>query len=409
MSAWEGNVDDGNVTPFPLRPRRLRKRAPADIPPRSWLYGTILQRRYCTILFAPGGVGKSQLALGAAIDLASDRHLFGLHVFERVRVWYLSLEDDEDEIDRRIAAYCLVHDLAWDDLEDWLFTHDGRVRPVCIARKGEDGSTIAFPDIDELVTHASLNGIGVLVVDPFIRSHQLAENSNVEMDAAMAAWAMVAQEVGCAVLLVHHSRKGPADNRDGARGASALVDACRTALLLSTMSAEEAAEVGIPSAAAGHFVRLDGAKSNMAPASEAMWFEMVERELGNGTETYPHGDRVSALRRWSKPGVMNIPAPELRAFFDGVRAGPSVGEQYTLAKTGPNNVRWVGHLLLRICDGMPERRATLILKLWVENGVLSPGEYTSPGQRKPRAGIALNESKVVSIINLGGDAPFNEC
>ena len=82
-----------------------------------WLYGTILSRGTTTILVAPGGVGKSQLALAMAADLGSGRGLLGFHIFQRVAVWYFNLEDDEDELDRRVAAFRLVHNVAWDELK----------------------------------------------------------------------------------------------------------------------------------------------------------------------------------------------------------------------------------------------------------------------------------------------------
>src|SRR4051794_33562944 len=81
-----------NVTPLPLALTRLRQRAPAEIEPRQWLYGTILQRKYVSLLVAPGGTGKSQLALGFGIDLVTGRKLLGPHVFERVPTWFLTLE-----------------------------------------------------------------------------------------------------------------------------------------------------------------------------------------------------------------------------------------------------------------------------------------------------------------------------
>ena len=103
MVSWDryGKGDD-NVTRLPLRPRRLRRREPHEFRPRPWLYGTILSRGTTTILVAPGGVGKSQLALAMAADLGSGRGLLGFHIFQRVAVWYLNLEDDEDELDRRV-------------------------------------------------------------------------------------------------------------------------------------------------------------------------------------------------------------------------------------------------------------------------------------------------------------------
>ena len=402
-------MDDGNVTPFPLRPHRLREMEPGDLAPRLWLYGTVLIRRHVTVLVAPGGTGKSQLALGFALDLACGRQLLDYHTFERTPVWYLSLEDDEDEVERRVAAFRLVHGIEWDELRDHIYVHNGRERPVCIARTGEDGSAIQFPDLTEIIAAIRSCGIGVMVVDPFVRAHQLNENDNGEMDAAMAAWSVVAEETNCAILLVHHTRKMPATGIEASRGASAVTNAARVGLLLSPMGDAEAGEVGIRPDDRHRFIRLDNAKTNMAPAGAAVWFEMVEVALGNGNAIYPQGDSVSALRRWTKPRPMAMTGPQLCQVFDDLRAGPGDGEQYTLSKTGPSNPRWAGRVLMRVCPDMTEASVRSMLKSWVANGVLVPVQYHSPTQSKPRQGLNLNEGKVAGILNSCTGPPLDEC
>ena len=246
MSAWDkfGGGDD-NITRLPLPLRRVRTLDPAQIPPREWLYSTLLLKRHVTMLVAPGGTGKSQLALATAIDLATGRGLLGYHIFQRVPTWILSLEDDADELDRRIAAFRLVHNIGWDELDGWLHVHGDRARPVCMAKLDPEHGSIVFPDHDEIVASARAGSIGAIWVDPFIRSHELDENNNPHMDAAVAAWMRVAEEVGCAVSLVHHVRKGPAAGIETARGAKALTDAARVGLLLTAMTTEEAEEIGI--------------------------------------------------------------------------------------------------------------------------------------------------------------------
>ncbi len=50
---------------------------PNQLPPREWLYSTCLIRGYVSILVAPGGVGKSVLALTECIALACGREILG--------------------------------------------------------------------------------------------------------------------------------------------------------------------------------------------------------------------------------------------------------------------------------------------------------------------------------------------
>lgn len=403
MGKWDSYDGGDNVTPLPLRLRKAIARDPATIPAREWLYGTLLQRRYTTMLIAAGGTGKSQLALGMALDLASAKRLLGFHIFQRVPVWFLNLEDDENELDRRIAAYRLVHRISWPELDDHIYVHTGRERPVCMARiDPQDGTSIVFPDREEIVALARVARIGCIIVDPFVRSHMLDENNNPQMDAAMAAWNAVAEATGCAVMLVHHVRKGIAAGIEAARGAKALTDAARVGMLLSAMSVAEAEEIGIEAGEAHRFVRLDSAKSNMAPAGSAIWFEMAEVNLGNCTATYPAGDNVSALRRWIKPTPWEaLDGRRLGAIFTALRAGPGEGEQFTLTRRGRDNPRWAGFVLMKLA-GLTEPQAASILWRWAENGVIVTAEYFSPGQRKQRLGLSFNDIKIDEIVAAYG-------
>lgn len=404
MASFDDYHGDGdNVSRLPLRLQKARPLDPEQINPRQWLYGTALQRRYTTILVAAGGTGKSQLALGMALDLASGRKLFGFHIFERAPVWILNLEDDEDELDRRIAAFRMVHNIAWSELDNYLFVHSGRERPVCMARVDpEDGTTIMFPDKDEMIACIRAGNIGLIVIDPFIRSHQLDENSNPQMDAAVAAWNDIAELTGCSILLVHHVRKGIGGTIEAARGAKALTDAARVGFVLAAMTAEEATEIDIPEGEAHRFVRLDGAKSNMAPAAQAIWFEMIERNLGNARPLYPAGDTVSALSRWTKPSAFDaLDQPTLAAIFAALRRGPGNEEQFTLTRQGRINGRWAGFAIMQTA-GLSEDRATTILDQWARNGVVTGAEYMSAQQRKLRTGIRLDDERVAAMLAATG-------
>ena len=402
MADWSryrgGDDPPDNVTQLPLAPEPIPEFDPSNIPPRQWLYGTILLRRYATMLIAPGGTGKSQLALGIGLDLATGRRLLGYHVFERTAVWYLNLEDDPDELNRRVAAFRMVHDIPWQQIRGFFYVHGGRKRPVCMAKVGDDGSTIVFPDRDEIMRGAELRNIGSIWVDPFIKSHELDENSNPQMDAAVAAWTAVAEEVGCSVGLVHHVRKGAATGIEAARGAKGMTDAARVGLLLTAMSAEEGGEIGIAKEDAHRFLRLDNAKANMSPAGAAMWFEMVERNLGNGTKLYPAGDTVSALRRWSRPTAWgSLDRYTLGVIFTELRAGPGDGEQFTLSRAGRDAPRWVGSVLMRVASVNDAQAATVVTE-WNSNGVVVAAEYFSKQQRKSRTGILLNEAKIAEMV-----------
>ena len=103
MDAEPGPNGSGTAEPFGLD----EWDAGDDVelpPPREWLLGNTFCRKYLSSLLGDGGVGKTALRYAQALSLATGRPLTGEHVFLRCRVLIVSLEDDADELRRRIRA-----------------------------------------------------------------------------------------------------------------------------------------------------------------------------------------------------------------------------------------------------------------------------------------------------------------
>ena len=88
----------------------------APIPPRGWLLGNVFCRRFVSSLLAEGGAGKTALRVAQGLALATGRPITGEHVFQRCRVLIVSLEDDKDELRRRVRAAMLHHGISQDDV-----------------------------------------------------------------------------------------------------------------------------------------------------------------------------------------------------------------------------------------------------------------------------------------------------
>jgi RecA-family ATPase len=91
------------------------------IPPRAWLLGNIFARGFMSSLLADGGTGKTALRYAQLLSLAIGRSLTGDHVFQRCRVLIISLEDDTNELRRRILALLLHYKIDRSELKGWLF------------------------------------------------------------------------------------------------------------------------------------------------------------------------------------------------------------------------------------------------------------------------------------------------
>ncbi len=391
-AAWGRHVATPPAAiPPPLAADPATLPAPATIPPREWLYGSRLIRRCVSVLAAPGGAGKSALALGQALALATGRPILGERVHHSALAWVFNLEDPLEEMQRRLAALMMLHAIPNAAVSGRLFLNTGRLRRLVMAEPDGEGG-VALPDQGPMIAAARAAGLGLIVVEPFVKSHRLDENSNVQMDAA-TAWAEVADQAGCAVLLVHHVRKGTADGVDATRGAKALTDAARSASLLSAMTPEEAAALGVPERERWRHVRLDDAKANLAPrGTAARWYRLESVSLGNGTALYPLGDAVGAIAPWTPPSPFRDLSPaDCNRALDAIAEGQD-GHALTRHRTGRAGGRWAG-AVLELMFGFAPDEAARVLAVWLKSGLLIEEEYRHPEQRKARLGLKVVDAK----------------
>ena len=376
--------------------RHARLPDPQTLLPRQWLYGTQLIRGFVTVLVAPGGTGKSAYAMAVGMALAARRQFLGDHIFAPVNVAIINLDDPMDELERRVAAVMLAHKIPRQDLDGRLFLEDcdGHGLTLAAPARDDNGFYVANPDEQALIALIRENDIGLIVCDPFAESHTLEENSNPQMIQAAAVWRRIARATNCAVLLVHHVRKGDSTGIDAARGAKALTDSARVGLLMTTMSAGEAEEFGISDDDRLSYVRLDDAKRNMAAAAKARWFQLRSVRLGNCFDPlYPNGDSVGAIVAWQPPEdeLATAPNHDLNAALDAIGAGPSPGVLYTPSKRGQSSDRWCGNVLRQMFD-TSEKQAGKMIKDWLKSGTLQVTEYRHPKFRKIVAGVTVNDT-----------------
>jgi hypothetical protein len=386
----------------PVEIKEARDLTANDIPPRPWIYDLALVRGFVSVLVAPGGTGKSLYALTVAASIATGKPLLGEHVHKRCKVWLVNLDDPLEELDRRYLALRMNYTLHCEDWKGWLFMESGDDRELVMAEiNPEDGFSVHHPDEDMVVAGIMQNKIGVLIVDPFAESHSLEENSNPQMVQAAAAWRRIARRTNCAILLVHHVRKGAiVGDIDGARGAKALTDSCRVGLLMASMTTDEAEQLGIDPENRTSFVRLDSAKANLAPrAGQAKWFHLKRIKIGNGTPEYPNGDDVAVIEAWQPPSAFEgVDAVVIDRIFRQFEEGLGNGEHYCLAKQAKE--RWAGHVIVKE-TGRTERQVSVILKEWIKNQVIGEEEYASPSRKGGLSKRVILDDKLASEMRRG--------
>ena len=276
---------------------------------------------------------------------------------------------------------------------DRLLTDSGRDVPIMLARQQGGEIVVARPVTAALIEAIRRLRIDVLVIDPLVSVHAVAE-TNEGLQAVLAEWRYVADAAGCAVELVHHTNKSAALDGDafgvyGSRGGGALIDGVRSARFLVRMTADEAARIGIDEAARRATFRVEDGKSNMAPPGAAVWRRMIGVNLGNGAGLYPDGDWVGVCTAWTPPDAFAG-----MTLDDLARVQSALTTTAEPAKANERASDWAGHVVAEVLAldigrgaGKADRNAAqnaarakvrALLSGWLRSGALVIDHIRSP-------------------------------
>ena len=369
-------------------------RDPASIPPREWLYGGHYIRQFITATVAPGGVGKSSLALVEALDMATGRGLLtGKPTGQRHRVIYWNGEDPLIETERRVAAACLHFGITADELGDRLVICSGRDLPIRIAEDTRDGFAIARPLVEEITADLIRSGADALILDPFVKSHGVSENDNNKIDAVASQWAAIADRANVSIELIHHLRKASGTGQDrgaeDARGGVALIAAARSVRVLNVMQPGEADTLGIPDETRRRCFRVDDGKANLQPprgtGDQAIWRYLASVPLGNGQAGLA-ADHVGVVTAWVKPAIGdNVTAEHVAEITRRLWAGEP-------NRRDPRSPDWAGKWIagvlgVDLAGAGATKRVGKMLDVMVSQGRLGVGSEMDE-RRRPRATFA---------------------
>jgi hypothetical protein len=336
------------------------------LPRRQWIYARDYIRGFVTVTASAGGIGKTSLTMVEGLCVAANRPLLGEPVHETCKVWILNLEDDRNEMLLRLAAAMRQYGVKHEEIKDRLYLDAEDTIEVVMAVEGRDGLAQNDALLAYMIQKVKDLGIGLVILDPFVSSHLVNENSNSSIQAVTAMFRKLARETGCGVHIVHHVRKGNGDDStiDSVRGAGSLIGAARSARVINRLSEKEALRLGVPDAEATSVFRVDNGKANLAPpADRAVYRRMIGVELANG--------------EWIGVAVSySLPDP-----FDGItakdarRVQQAVGEaaEGEPARANPQAKQWVGHIVAEVLGLDPEEdkaRIKSLVKTWIDTDVL---------------------------------------
>lgn len=287
-------------------------------PPRPWLYGVELLAGELSALFAPGGAAKTSLNTSIAVALASGQRLLHDDVPKPRKVMLWSGEEDQVEMERRLLATMKHFGISADDVSGRLYVQTSDTRPLNIAfeaapvvdrHTGEKAKLkVNEEDVSALVRDMQREEIDVLIVDPYVATHQLNENDATHVNLINGAFRDIARRTGAAVCLTHHVHKSAlregdkGDPADAARGSTSFVNSVRIARALRVMSLNDAQSYKVENL--NDYVEVIDAKANYAAKVERRWLRKVSVDLGNGTPEYPKGDQIGVVVPW-------VPTPDM--------------------------------------------------------------------------------------------------
>ena len=220
---------------------------------------------------SPGATGKSFMAMELAMSVASlnaDEQLLKFGIQKSGKAAIFNAEDPDVVLNSRVHS---IGKYLEGSAKEEVF-QNLQIHPL-LGQQPDITDTAFLNSVIKLCKDHRL-----LIFDTFTRFHKFNENDNGQMSQVVSCYEKIAVETGAAVLFLHHSSKGAVLSgqqveQQSTRGASSITDNCRWQGFLQTMTAEEAAKLGVIDKQRKKYVRFGGNKENYGLATADKWLE----------------------------------------------------------------------------------------------------------------------------------------
>lgn len=206
--------------------------AGVPVPPREWHVQDLIPHKNVTLLSGDGGVGKSLLALQLAVAAAADSQWIGHDVKRPGPVFYLSAEDDDDELHRRLADIAKSQGLDFADLGN-LHIRSTVGEESLLATFNRKTGKIVHTDLFRRLADALTKKPALLVLDTLANLHTGEEVSRTVAQQFINAMRALAIEHECAVLLLMHPSLSGMASGSGTSGSTTWSNAVRSRMYLT--------------------------------------------------------------------------------------------------------------------------------------------------------------------------------
>jgi hypothetical protein len=251
-------------------------------------------------LVSVGGLGKSGLILQWCLHVAAGRTWNG-HPVTQGTAWYLSVEDDADEIMRRAKRILADFTDAERALALKHFKMEAALGKGLHLVEQSAGAPIATDVAAEIAKTIGKDAV-LVALDTVARLNGSTEG-NESLSLLVSASDHLARYTGAAVVLAHHvskeaGRAGTADLHAG-RGGSSFGDNCRSIVALIRATEEHMASYDDDTrdaAASGEVVTLVHAKSNYTRLAKPLF---LMRDTDGALRAFtPKVDLLAGISAW---------------------------------------------------------------------------------------------------------------
>jgi RecA-family ATPase len=254
--------------------RELKLNDPADyagkeIPPREWLALHRIPAGKPTLLSGDGGTGKTTIALQLLVAVAYGDEWLGARIDKQGPAWFISAEEDNDEIIRRLTAILDHQGRTLEDLK-------GRgVRWTCLDDENEYGDSDALlgvvdrtgrvqktPLYDALLKLAIEQRPAFIGIENAADVFAIDENNRSQVRQSVALLRRLAKRSGAAVMLNTHPSLYGLNSGGGTSGSTQWSNAVRSRLYFAAAKKTDDEETDIR--------ELRVMKANYGPSGEAV-------------------------------------------------------------------------------------------------------------------------------------------
>lgn len=224
------------IQPAPTRESQFYSAASLKgkpVPPRQWLVHGLVPQKTVTLFSGDGGTGKSLLALQLAVAVAAQTAWIG-KTANIGRVIFLSAEDDDDELHRRLDDILRVEHRDYDDLAGLtLRSLAGEDALLAVETQIALMQSALFEELDK---RAAEETPALIVIDTLADVYPANENDRAKVRQFVGILRGLAIKRKCAVLLLGHPSLTGLNSGTGTSGSTAWNNSVRSRLYLSRIT-----------------------------------------------------------------------------------------------------------------------------------------------------------------------------